>query len=455
MKRLITGKLIAGIALSATFCLGKAMASQEEAALLGTTLTPLGAEMAANADGSIPAYTGGLQEPPPGFETGRHMVDPFATDQPLAIVTANNMSEHEAFLTDGQKALFKRYPETYRLNLFPTRRTAHVPEVIQEQARRNVARAKLVDNGNGVADYDQYYPFPVPANALEVLWNHFMRYRGGSIDREHSQIITQTNGSYHEVRLDEIAVYPDKVSDFDPETDANILVFFRQIITAPSRLTGSVLLVHDTVNQVEQGRNAWVYNAGQRRVRRAPQVAYDGPGTAADGLRTADNFDMFTGAPDRYDWELIGKEEIYIPYNNYKLAASDTRLDDVVQAGHINPDYLRFEKHRVWKVVASLKSGQRHIYAKRIFYFDEDTWQIAYIDQFDDRGQIWRISEGYHAQYYYADTPYLTGESVIDLLAGRYLTMGLISESDEPTVFGKTFSKTDFTPSAIRRLGVR
>lgn len=455
MKAFTSPKLFAGIALYAAFALAEAAVSQDQAAQLGTTLTPLGGEMAANADGSIPAYTGGLKQPPAGFQKGQHLIDPFAADEPLAIITPANMEEHAEFLTDGQKALFARFPDTYKINLYPTRRTAHVPEEIQKKAKYNAVHAKLVDDGNGVADYDQYYPFPIPQNALEVLWNHFMRYRGGSLDREHSQIITQTSGNYHEVKLDEIAVYPERISDFDSKKDGNILVFFRQIITAPSRMTGNILLVHETVNQVKQGRNAWIYNAGQRRVRRAPQVAYDGPGTAADGLRTADNFDMFTGAPDRYNWELLGKKEIYIPYNNYKLAASETKLDDVVQAGHLNPDYLRFEKHRVWKVVATLKEGERHIYAKRVFYFDEDTWQIAYIDQFDDRGEIWRISEGYHTQYYYADLPYLTGESVIDLLAGRYLTMGLISESEEQPVFGKTFSKTDFTPAAIRRLGVR
>ena len=111
---------------------------------------------------------------------------------------------------------------------------------------------------------------------------------------------------------DEVA-FPLGMTDLDPERAKNALLFFKQRVTAPSRLAGNVLLVHDSLDQVKEPRQAWIYNAGQRRVRRAPQVAYDGPGTASDGMRTTDNFDMFSGAPDRYDWKLIGKKELYIP----------------------------------------------------------------------------------------------------------------------------------------------
>ncbi len=428
---------------------------EQEANRLGNELTPLGGERAGNADGSIPAWDGGLKAPPAQYSDGEHMIDPFADDQPLFEITSANFNDHSAQLTDGQRAMFEKYPESFRMHIYPTRRTAHVPDEVAEKAKRNVLTAQLVDDGNGVDNYDSYYPFPIPDNALEVLWNHFMRYRGGSLEREHSQIITQTNGGFHEVKLSEIAVYPERMKDHDPDKDNNTLVYFRQIIKAPARLTGNVLLVHDTVNQIQQPRNAWIYNAGQRRVRRAPQVAYDGPGTAADGMRTADNFDMFTGAPDRYDWSLDGKLEVYIPYNNYRLASSDLRYDQLIQKGHLNQDFIRYEKHRVWKVTATLKEGMRHIYAKRVFYFDEDTWQIAYVDQFDARGELWRVSEGYHVQYYYADTPWLAGEAIYDLIAGRYLVMGLTSESNEPVRFGMVSKKVHFTPSAIRRLGIR
>jgi hypothetical protein len=99
----------------------------------------------------------------------------------------------------------------------------------------------------------------------------------------------------------------------------NKILYFKQAVTAPARLAGGILLVHESMNQVKQPRDAWLYNPGQRRVRRAPQVAYDNPGHRADNMRTSDQLDMFNGAPDRYDWKLVGKREIYVPYNAYKL----------------------------------------------------------------------------------------------------------------------------------------
>ena len=145
-------------------------------------------------------------------------------------------------------------------------------------------------------------------------------------------------------------------------------------MTAPARLAGGILLVHETLDQVKKPRDAWLYNPGQRRVRRAPQVAYDNPGTAADNMRTTDQLDMFNGAPDRYDWKLVGKREIYVPYNSYRLQDPKLKYKDIITPLHINPDHLRYELHRVWVVEATLQTGERHIYKKRVFYIDEDSW---------------------------------------------------------------------------------
>lgn len=177
--------------------------------------------------------------------------------------------------------------------------------------------------------------------------------------------------------IGEEQVYPRQVTDLPAGDAQNLLYYYKQRVTSPARLAGTVALVHETIDQVKEPRRAWVYNAGQRRVRRAPQPAYDGPGSASDGLRTADNLDMFNGAPDRYDWKLIGKKEMYIPYNSYRLESSALKYDDIVKAGHLNPDHTRYELHRVWEVEATLKPGQRHVYAKRHMYLDEDTWQLA------------------------------------------------------------------------------
>jgi hypothetical protein len=200
---------------------------------------------------------------------------------------------------------------------------------------------------------------------------------------------------------------------------------------------------------------AWIYNAGQRRVRRAPQVSYDGPGTAADGLRTSDNFDMFNGAPNRYDWKLIGKQEMYIPYNNYRLASPELKYADILKAGHINQDLARYELHRVWVVEATLKSGERNIYAKRRFYLDEDSWQIAASELYDGRGQLWRVGEAQLYQQYDKQVPVYAFESLYDIIAGRYLSIGMNNEEKSAIRYGTKASANDFTPAALRNAGVR
>jgi len=217
-----------------------------------------------------------------------------------------------------------------------------------------------------------------------------------------------------------------------------------------------VLLVHENLDQVKEPRSAWVYNAGQRRVRRAPNVAYDGPGTAADGLRTADDLDMYNGAPDRYDFELVGKQELYIPYNSYELRRGDLSYKDIINPGHMDPQYLRYELHRVWVVESKLKPGARHIYARRTFYVDEDTWQISIIDHYDGRGELWRVKEGHEISHYQVAIPWLAVEALYDLISSRYLLIGLDNEEKGYQYdFDYKGSFEDFTPSALRRSGRR
>jgi len=290
---------------------------------------------------------------------------------------------------------------------------------------------------------------------VEVLWNHITRYHGGNLRRTITQATPQTDGSFTPITFEEEAAVPSEIPDLSPDKGANVLTFFKQEVTAPARLAGNVLLVHETLDQVKEPRLAWIYNAGQRRVRRAPQVAYDGPGTAADGLRTSDNFDMFSGAPDRYDWKLIGKKEMYIPYNSYKLDSPTLKYTDVIKAGHINQDLTRYELHRVWEIEGTVKPSERHIYAKRHMYIDEDSWQVALVDHYDGRGQLWRVAEG-HAQFYYDhQVPAYTVETLYDLIAGRYIALGMKNEEKHSFQFGFVGKAADYTPAALRASGVR
>lgn len=446
---------IGALALSLIVTNVTAAVPPDEAAKLGTTLTPLGAEMAGNADGSIPAWTGGLPKDAGTVDGKGFLADPFVSEKALFTITAQNVEQYKDKLTPGQYAMFKRYPETYRIPVFPTHRSVTVPVGIAAAAKANAMATKLVKGGSGLENFKEAYPFPIPQNGLEAIWNHITRYRGGSVRRLVTQATPQSNGAYTLVYFQEEFSFRGNLRNYDASKPSNVLFYFKQRVTAPSRLSGNVMLVHETLDQVKEPRLAWLYNAGQRRVRRAPQVSYDGPGTASDGLQTSDNFDMYNGAPDRYEWSLQGKKEIYIPYNSYKLDSPKLKYSDILKAGHINQDLTRYELHRVWHVVATLKPGERHIYSKRDFYIDEDTWQAAEIDHYDGRGNLWRVAEAHSQFYYNMQVPWYTLETIADLQAGRYLAMGMKNEEKQAYDFSYTASESDYTPAALRLAGVR
>ncbi|CAD5109286.1 DUF1329 domain-containing protein [Zestomonas carbonaria] len=448
-----TGAL--ALSLLATSVMAKV--SPEEAARLGTSLTPIGAEKAGNADGSIPEWTGGLPTSAGAVDGKGFLADPFASEQPLFTITAQNAEQYKDKLSAGQLAMFKRYPDTYKIPVYPTHRTAALPDSIYARIKTSALNTEGIDGGNGLKGFSdsRYYAFPIPQNGVEVVWNHSTRYRGGNIKRYMTRVQPQANGSFSMVQFTDEVSYPSDLPDLDKGKADNILFYFIQRVTAPARLAGNVLLVHETIDQVKEPRMAWLYNAGQRRVRRAPQVAYDGPATAADGLATSDNYDMFNGAPDRYTWELVGKKELFIPYNAYKLDSPSLKYADIIQAGHINQDLTRYELHRVWEVVAKLKSGERHIYATRHMYFDEDSWQLALVDHYDGRGQLWRVGEGHIQQYYHKQVPGYTAETLYDLVSGRYSVLGLKNEEKQSIEFGAKSTASAYTPAALRQAGVR
>ena len=443
---------VLGLSLLATSVMAAVPAA--EADKLGKSLTPMGAEMAGNADGSIPAWKP-LPKNAGSVDSKGFLSNPYASEQPLFTITAKDVDKYKDKLAPGQYAMFKRYPETFKMPVYPSHRGATVPDDVFAAIKKNATSTNLVSGGNGLENFDTAVPFPIPKTGVEVIWNHITRYRGGSVTRLVTQATPQPNGSYSLVYFRDQFVFRDKMKDFDPANPGNILFYFKQQVTAPARLAGGVLLVHETLDQVKEPRSAWVYNAGQRRVRRAPQVSYDGPGTAADGLRTSDNLDMYNGAPDRYDWKLEGKKELYIASNSYKIDSPQLKYADIIKAGHINQDLARYELRRVWHVVATLKEGQRHIYAKRDFYIDEDTWQAAVIDHYDGRGQLWRVAEAHAENYYDKQVPWYALETLYDLQSGRYLALGMKNEEKQAYDFGFTATTSDFTPAALRQDGVR
>jgi len=447
-KTLLLPSLFALIALSV-----QAAVKPAEAARLGADLTPLGAETAGNADGTIPAWNGGILTPPAGYKVGDHHQDPFAADKPLYTVTPSNLGQYESKLTAGSVSLLKAYAD-YKLIVYPTRRSANAPQRIYDATKANAITGTLANNGNSFENALTGIPFPLPTSGLEVIWNHLARYRGVSASRHIAQAAPTRSGSYTLVQFEDEFLFNYARPDVTAAQLENILVYYKQAVTAPARQAGTILLAHETLDQVKEKRSAWVYNTGQRRVRRAPDVAYDNPGTAADGMRTSDQFDMYNGAPDRYDWKLVGKRELIVPYNSYKLHSDSVKYADILKPLHLNQDLARYELHRVWIVEATLKPGASHIYKRRTFYVDEDSWQILAVDQYDSRDQMWRVSEAHCVNYYDAQVFWSTLEAHTDLIAGRYLVVGLDNEN---AMYDFSIKRTpaDYTADALRRDGIR
>ena len=449
--RLIAAGLVTGLMGLTT---AHAAVSQAEADKLGTSLTPLGAEKAGNADGTIPAWDGGYTKIPAGFVSGGHYPDPFADDKPLFTIDAGNAEKYRDNLPAGALALFKRYPD-WKMKVYPTRRSAAYPAGLYAETKANATKVNLVAGGNGITGTTGGAPFPIPQNGLEVIWNHLTVYKGDTYATSWAQAPVTASGDYNLVKFDyEYDFSYSNQKKTPAQRDPDLLFYFLQTIKEPARLAGSILLVDDFIDAVKTPRKAWTYNPGQRRVRLAPTVAYDNPGTAADGLRTNDDFFMYNGATDRYDWKLVGKKEIYIPYNAYKVNGNSLKVSDVLKVGHINPEPLCYELHRVWVVEANLKPGTSHVYKRRTFYIDEDSWVIHAIDKYDNRDQLWRYDELHSYGYY--DVPFLAPgvEVKHDLQSGRYIVLSLRNE--EKVVY-KPIVRTpaDFTPDALRTKGTR
>ena len=416
--------------------------------------TPFGADRAGNAAGTIPAWDGGIVQPVAGYKGGGPYADPYRDDKPLFTISAANVEQYRKQLTAGQIALLQKYP-TWQMNVYPTRRSAAFPQPVYAETAANAGAAKLAPDGNGVIGTKGGIPFPAPSDGLEAIWNTMLRYRGDTYGTRWRQAAVTRGGAYTTV---------DFYYEFDfnygnlgkPARDRadNRLAYVLETITGPAMLASRMLLVDEPVDHAAQARSAWAYDPGERRVRPAPAVHYDNPGTAADALTTSDDFQMYNGATNLYGWKLVGRQELYIPYNSYRISGSEPTTADLLRAGHVNPDYARYELHRVWVVEATLKPGARHIYGKRVFYIDEDSWMIAVTDKYDTQGELWRVAEQHSINCYDVPMLYGTVEMHSDLRSGRYLAMGL--RSGEPRFFTSiTRDPGDYTPAALRALGTR
>ncbi|MDM0110126.1 DUF1329 domain-containing protein [Variovorax sp. J22R24] len=451
-----TRPLWAGALLALAAQASLAAVGADEAKKLGTTLTQTGAERAGNADKSIPEYTGGLTTPPAGYEKGSGIrPDPFAADKPLYAITAQNMAQYEGKLTAGTKELLKKYP-TMRVDVYPSHRSMAFPKYVLDNTVKNATAVKTTDDGLGLEGTFAGIPFPIPKTGNEVMWNHLLRYTGQSYYTQYDSINVDSSGKAVLATTGQIYMdypyYDPKRSSASADND----IYFRTKIayTAPARRAGEALLAQDYINPMKNGRRAWQYLPGQRRVKLAPDIAYDTPNPGAAGASTYDDAWVFNGAMDRYDFKLVGKQEMLVPYNTFKLVyAKDPYA--VTTPNHLNPDYVRWEAHRVWVVEATLKADKRHIYAKRTFYVDEDSWIAVASDQYDARGQLYRAGFVYTNPSYEVPAPASMGQSFHDFTTGGYNMTGLMGAYGVGLKYTDPMSATAWSADALAGSGVR
>lgn len=427
-----------------------AMAATNSSAQLGVTLTPIGAERAGNASGTIPPWEGGI-----GKKQVERGYNPFADDEPLYTITAESADDYATMLTAGHLALFKRFPKTYRMRVYPTRRSASYPAEFYEETIKNAKRVSLNEDGHGFCCTSRGFPFPIPESGREVMWNHVMRYNTHGYRGHVNHAITSAGGEFTLQRtyLELSYVYNNPRYSVEEMRNRNVFVLFNTL--TPRHKAGDVILVHVPIDRVNEKEMAWVFNRGRGRVQAVAEVGYDNP--IYDALMTHDQVDMFNGPLDRYDITLIGKQEMLVPYNSYRLYDPKVKYDEIVTKGHINQDLARYELHRVWVVEAVVKEGYTHKYRRRRFYLDEDSWLVLAQDMYDDRDEFWRLAEA-HPLTLPSVPITIAGEPGVqvhyDLQSARYVILNLTNEEPEFIEYDWDTHPDRFTPQRLRDFGV-
>lgn len=397
--------------------------SADEAAKLKSALTPFGAEKAGNAAGTIPAWTGGYATPIPGDKAGGKRGDPFKSEKPLYSVTAANMSQYADKLSDGVKAMLQKYPNSYRLDVYPTHRTAVAPQWVYDNTLKNATQATL--KGDALEGAYGGIPFPIPKNGIEAMWNHKLAWRGSSWEVDINQYQITADGKVVMTTSGRIKQsMPYYYEDGSFEKFSGNYWQINLVNDGPPIRAGEMIVGREHIDASKS--TAYVYLAGQRRVRKLPNACCDTPTPASAGLMSFDEISVFTGKTDLFDWKLVGKKELLIPYNQNRLL--QVKDADLVKGQHLNPDHVRWELHRVWVVEASLKSGQRHQAPKATYYLDEDTWVAVQGDRWDAQGQLWKTLWNFN--YVMPDFPGTVQQTFgfYDLLSGQGYLSNILND---------------------------
>jgi len=437
------------LALAAAIGLASTASAQER--------LPWGALRAGNADGSIPAWNGGLppDTAPAGFKKDSGFwVDPYADDKVLYTVTGKNVDQYASKLSATTVEMLKRYSD-YRLDVYPSRRPANYTAAFNDNAQKNAAgRCKTIEGGLALTGCFGGTPFPVPKDGYEAMWNALLANKGHAVwtkgqgwyvDAAGNQVMTAEQNNRFQNDY-----YNPKMTIESFYAAGGSILMQNNVYTAPARIVGEGNLMRKYINPVAKPDKSWSYNPGQRRVRLTPDTAYDFPVATSGGAMYYDEIYTFSGKMDRFDFKYVGTKEMLIPYNSYKYLNS--KPTDIMMKGHENPDVMRWELHRVHVVEATLKPGARHAVAKRRFYIDEDMPAAIGSDAWDASGKLVKGVLAPVAWAYDKQATLVSGTFYFDLATGVYYNSsytggrkGLLMNADEVD------SDSFYSPEGLQR----
>jgi len=406
-------------------------ASPADLARLGKDLTPTGGEIAGNKDGTIPAWEGEVA-PLPGWSQGKVRADfwKYKGEKPLFSIDASNVDKYAERLVPAQIQKIKTTPG-YRMDVYQTHRNCSVPEFVQENTKNGANKSKIGADGWSLDEAVlPGVPFPFPEKGIEALWNHLTRYQGVAEEWPVGiSFISPAPGATGDIIFKwlQLNYYPwAQKGQHSPKDNGGLLNGTFYPFEEPVALAGQAL-----TQRYYFGKDSepFYYFTGQRRVRRLPAYAYDAPIIGTENQYPSDEMQLFYGNPDRFDWKLVGKKEVYGPYNGFPVTDFNASKADVFKPQFVAPEYRRYELHRFWVVEGTVKPGARHSVAKKVLYLDEDSWIVALGEDYDGQGKLWRLNEDPVLpawEIHSCVTGPLT--NLNDLISGRYVVdMSILS----------------------------
>jgi hypothetical protein len=317
-----------------------------------------------------------------------------SAESPSYSVDSSNYMQHADKLTEGQMKAFESYAD-YRIDVYATSAECRIPDAVRAVSGSN---SKMV-NGNEGIEWNTIggKPFPNPTEAQHYIWNH--------------RSAPHYNASIH-------------------------------------RTLTAYIVKND-------GTTSWQYSPATRRVRRAPDVSYDSFVDQTGGLATIDSYNMFTGAQDRFDWNLVGKKMMLIPHNNSRLGDVGAAEKITSSRNFVDPSLYRYEEREVAIVEATLKEGSRHIFPRQMMYVSTDEHNAIMVrDHYDGQGNLAKHQLGSRGLDVAAGNCQFTGEQTMDFATRAFViqnTLGAGHDDLELEYDTVNMGINFYSPDGLRR----